>query len=93
MECYCAHYFAYLAGITGDIFPGIRARLRGSWENNGWYSDDWTTIDMQRRTADDGCLCFSATVHLDEAEEGRWFHWGCYSPRPMVANAGCSLPK
>jgi len=62
--------------MAGDIFPHVHARLRGSWDDNGRYSSDWTTVEMQRHTADDGCACFRATVRLDEAEQGRWFDWG-----------------
>ena len=69
-------HFTYFTGMAGNIFPNVQARLRGSWDNNGRYSDSWTDRDMRRDTADDGCLCFRAIVDLDEAERERQFNWG-----------------
>jgi 1,4-alpha-glucan branching enzyme len=69
-------HFSYLTGVQGNIFPGVRAVLHGSWDGVGRRSSTWTTSEMQRGTADDGCLCFRATVALDLTERGNWFDWG-----------------
>lgn len=74
--------FTYLTGLTGNLFPGARARLHGSWDARGRYAAAWSAADMQRTVADDGCVAFRATVELDEAERGRWFAWGVSLLRP-----------
>jgi 1,4-alpha-glucan branching enzyme len=65
--------FTYATGIVGDAFPGVRARLHGSWDA-GRYSDRWTVRDMRHR--EDDALSFEATVDLDTAEQGNEFRWG-----------------
>jgi 1,4-alpha-glucan branching enzyme len=67
-------HFTYATGIVGDVFPGMRARLHGSWDA-GRHSDRWTVRDMKRRASGDS-VSFEATVDLDTAEEGQWFRWG-----------------
>jgi 1,4-alpha-glucan branching enzyme len=69
-------HFSYLTGVKGNIFPGVRALLHGSWDGVGRRSSTWKTGEMERGTADDGCLCFRATVALDLAERGKGFDWG-----------------
>jgi 1,4-alpha-glucan branching enzyme len=68
--------FNYIVGVAGDIFLDTQARLHGSWDRNGHFSNDWTAVDMQRNISDDGCFSFHATVLFDEAELGRLFNWG-----------------
>ena len=37
--------FQFITGLKRAIFRN--ARLRGSWDSNGLYSDSWTEIPMQ----------------------------------------------
>ena len=66
--------FTYLTGLKKDLFRNMR--LTGSWDENGRYSDQWTSIPMQQAIAEDGCPCFNATVELDNSQIGWQFHWG-----------------
>ncbi len=66
--------FTYLTGLKKDLFRN--ARLTGSWDENGRYSDQWISIPMQQAIAEDGCPCFLATVELDDSQVGWQFHWG-----------------
>lgn len=66
--------FTYLTGLRRDIFRN--ARLTGSWDENGRYSEQWTSIPMQQTTGEDGCACFTATVELDDSQLGWLFRWG-----------------
>ena len=68
--------FTYSTGVVGDVFPGVRARLHGSWDRDGQYSDQWSITDMAREAPGDDSVSFRASVDLDAAEQGRWFHWG-----------------
>jgi 1,4-alpha-glucan branching enzyme len=68
-------HLVYLTGVNGDIFPGVRARLHGSWDNSGHYTDTWTISNMVRDIAEDGCVCFRAGIQL-EGEMGQSFKWG-----------------
>lgn len=66
--------FVYLTGIDRDIFRNVR--LSGSWDINGQYADQWTSVPMEQVTGEDGCPCFRATVEFDDSEAGRQFYWG-----------------
>ena len=66
--------FTYLTGLKKDLFRN--ARLTGSWDENGRYSEEWNSIPMQQAIAEDGCPCFQAKVELDESQVGSQFHWG-----------------
>jgi 1,4-alpha-glucan branching enzyme len=66
--------FTYITGLRRNIFRN--ARLTGSWDVNGGYSNQWSTIPMQQTTAEDGCPCFTATVELDDSQIGWLFRWG-----------------
>jgi 1,4-alpha-glucan branching enzyme len=68
--------FTYFTGVVGDVFPGVRARLHGSWNRDGRYSDHWSITDMAREAPGVDSASFRASVDLDAAEQGRWFHWG-----------------
>lgn len=65
--------FTYFTGLTREIFAN--ARLTGSWDGNGRYSEQWTTIPMQQTTGEDGCPCFTTTVELDDSQVGWLFRW------------------
>lgn len=66
--------FTYFTGLNKDLFHNVR--LIGSWDKNGCYSNQWTSIEMQPRLGEDGCPCFTATAELDEAQVGWQFYWG-----------------
>lgn len=73
--------FTYLTGLKRSIFHN--ARLRGSWDANGRYADNWTDRPMQAIVGEDGAPAFTATVQLDEAEIGRVFRWGVVLDGPQ----------
>lgn len=64
----------YMTGLTRAIFRN--ARLRGSWDAAGRYSDDWTESPMQEGVGEDGCPMFSGSVTLDLIDRPRTFKWG-----------------
>lgn len=76
--------FTYLIGLRRDIFRN--ARLTGSWDENGRYSNQWLSIPMQQTTAEDGCPCFTATVQLDDSQIGWLFRWGVILDGPAGNN-------
>jgi 1,4-alpha-glucan branching enzyme len=76
--------FRYLTGLTRAIFRN--ARLRGSWNTNGRYSNDWTESPMQEVAGDDGCPMFTASVALDLADQHRTFRWGVVLDGPQGGN-------
>lgn len=67
--------FKYASGMVGDVLTGVRARLHGSWDGEGLYSDQWLVIDMTPNSAD-GSVSFHADVELDSVGHGTWFRWG-----------------
>jgi 1,4-alpha-glucan branching enzyme len=66
--------FTYFTGLRRSFVNNVR--LTGTWDNNGRYSDQWTTLPMQQTTGEDGCPCFTATVNLDDSQIGQQFRWG-----------------
>jgi 1,4-alpha-glucan branching enzyme len=76
--------FRFLTGLKRHIFHN--ARLRGSWDAQGRYSDSWTETPMTEARAEDGCPSFSATVKLDRAEAEKRFRWGVALDGPRGAN-------
>lgn len=66
--------FIFLTGINKKVFTNVR--LKGSWDMNGFYSDQWTALAMSEITGTDGCPAFSAHVSLDLSENGKSFNWG-----------------
>ncbi|NBD32841.1 MAG: alpha-amylase [Cyanobacteria bacterium] len=73
--------FTYLTGLKRNIFQN--ARLSGSWDANGRYSDQWLTTPMEEKTAEDGCPCFTTTVALDDSQVGLQFRWGVILDTPV----------
>jgi 1,4-alpha-glucan branching enzyme len=67
-------HFEYRTGLRHPAF--VNARVTGSWDANGLFSEAWTTQPMTPFTADDGCPAFRATVQLDDSQFGRVFRWG-----------------
>lgn len=76
--------FQYLTGVRRAIFRN--ARLRGSWDANGRYSDHWTESAMLEKLGDDGCPTFTASVALDLADRDRTFRWGVALDGPQGSN-------
>lgn len=68
--------FTYATGLVGDVLPGVRARLHGSWDGAGRHSGQWSVIDMARDAPGDDSVSFRADVDLDVAGRGAWFRWG-----------------
>lgn len=65
--------FTYFTGLRRDIFRNVR--LTGSWDENGRYSEHWTSIPMAQMTGEDACPSFTATVQLDDSQIGWLFRW------------------
>jgi 1,4-alpha-glucan branching enzyme len=67
--------FTFVTGIKPPLFSN--ARLHGSWDANGRYSDHWSVQPMgEPIPGEDGCPAFSTIVNLDSTQTGSWFHWG-----------------
>jgi 1,4-alpha-glucan branching enzyme len=66
--------FTYFTGLRRSFVNNVR--LTGTWNNNGRYSDQWTSLPMQQTTGEDGCPCFTATVNLADSQIGQQFRWG-----------------
>lgn len=76
--------FQFITGLKRAIFRN--ARLHGSWDANGNYSDNWTDVPMQEEIWSDGCPVFTASVTLDLADQGQLFKWGVILDGPQGAN-------
>lgn len=76
--------FRFVTGLKRQIFRN--ARLRGSWDGNGRYSDQWTESPMTEEPGEDGCPIFKATVQLDLSDSNRTFKWGVVLDGPQGAN-------
>src|SRR5262249_41653730 len=66
--------FWFMVGLQRPLFRN--ARLVGSWDANGRYSDTWSERPMQETTGTDGCPAFTASVLLDTTDQARTFKWG-----------------
>src|SRR5829696_785188 len=76
--------FRYQTGLARPIFRN--ARLRGSWDGNGHYSDQWTETAMADIIAADGCPAFEAAIDLDVSDADQVFKWGVVLDGPRGAN-------
>ena len=76
--------FQFIIGLKRTIFRN--ARLRGSWDSSGRYSDNWTESAMQVEVGEDGCPIFKASVSLDLADRDKTFKWGVVLDGPQGAN-------
>ena len=87
--------FTYYTGLARDIFHD--ARLAGSWDAAGRYSDVWTEQPMAALRTEDGGRGFRATVTFDESQIGSTFR--CRRKRekrpsaPTVSNARTSCQR
>jgi len=66
--------FIYYTGIKESLFSN--AKLIGSWDINGNYSDNWTFIDMSPVIGYDGCPAFQCSINFNITQVGWTFHWG-----------------
>lgn len=76
--------FHFITGLKRAMFRN--ARLRGSWDGSGRYSDNWTESAMTEDVGTDGCPIFSTSVAFDSAELGKSFKWGVVLDGPQGAN-------
>lgn len=76
--------FQFITGLKRAIFRN--ARLYGSWNGSGQYSDNWTEVPMQEEIGVDGCPIFKASISLDLADQGKTFKWGVILDGPQGAN-------
>jgi 1,4-alpha-glucan branching enzyme len=76
--------FQFITGVKRAMFSN--ARLRGSWDTNGRYSDDWTESPMREEMGADGSPMFRAAVDLDLVDAGKTFKWGVVLDGPQGAN-------
>jgi 1,4-alpha-glucan branching enzyme len=77
-------HFEYLTGLRRPHFRS--ARLTGSWNGQGFASEQWATVPMQPFTATDGCPAFRATIELDDSQIGQSFRWGVLVDTPRQPN-------
>lgn len=66
--------FTYLTGIKKALFRNVN--LQGSWDTNGNYSAQWTSVPMKAITGEDGCPAFQAIVTLNSPIADTKFNWG-----------------
>jgi 1,4-alpha-glucan branching enzyme len=76
--------FTYFTGLKREIFRN--ARLWGTWDAQGRWSQDGLETPMTAILAEDGCPGFTATVDLDDGEIGKVFRWGVRFDTPAAAN-------
>jgi len=73
--------FVYDTGIRRKLFSNVR--LRGSWDQEGRYSDTWSEWPMQEAIAPDGAVTFEAVVPLQVSEVGKEFTWAVLHDGPL----------
>ncbi len=76
--------FQFMTGLKRKIFRN--ARLCGSWDSKGRYSDTWSEYPMQEGVGEDGCPMFKASIPLDLADRDKTFKWGVVLDGPQGAN-------
>lgn len=76
--------FLYQTGIKSPLFSN--ARLHGSWNGEGRYSEEWSETAMQEITGEDGCPAFQATIQFLDNQSESQFHWGVLLDGPERAN-------
>jgi len=76
--------FQFITGLKRTLFRN--ARLRGSWDENGGYSDNWTDVPMVEEIGPDGCPIFTVPVTLDLADRDKIFKWGVILDGPQGAS-------
>jgi 1,4-alpha-glucan branching enzyme len=76
--------FQFITGLKRTIFRN--ARLRGSWDDQGRYSDHWTESPMQGGVGEDGCPIFTVSLSLNFADQNKTFKWGVVLDGPQGTN-------
>src|SRR5262245_59030771 len=76
--------FQFITGLKRVIFRN--ARLCGSWDGNGRYSDSWTESMMNEEVGEDGCPIFMGSVWLDLDDQAKIFNWGVVLDGPQGSN-------
>jgi 1,4-alpha-glucan branching enzyme len=76
--------FSYRPGLKTNPFSNVQ--LAGSWDAAGHPAADWTSIAMRPGIDPDGCPCFDAQVHFDDAGVGIVFNWGVRLDGPAGAD-------
>ena len=76
--------FRFITGLKRAIFRN--ARLRGSWDDRGQYSGNWTELLMEESIGEDGCPIFKNVVSIDLVDQGRIYKWGVVLDGPQGAN-------
>ncbi len=76
--------FQFVTGLRRPMFR--HARMRGSWDTNGRYAEDWTETPMLEVIGDDGCPMFTAALSLDAADHDQLFKWGVVLDGPQGSN-------
>ena len=76
--------FEFVTGLRRRIFRN--ARLVGSWDAAGRYSDTWSETPMEDVWAGDWCPAFRASVALDLADSDKTFKWGVVLDGTTLAN-------
>ena len=61
--------FEFITGLARPMFSN--ARLRGSWDVNGRYSDDWTESPMHAEMGQTDVRSSAGLVALDLAHRGQ----------------------
>ncbi|MCC6697119.1 MAG: alpha amylase C-terminal domain-containing protein [Candidatus Hydrogenedentes bacterium] len=77
--------FQFITGLRR--MPFRNARLRGSWDGSGRYSDTWTEHPMQVARGEDGCSIFEYSISLDSADQDKVFKWGVCLDGPQGSNS------
>ena len=76
--------FQFITALKRAIFRN--ARLRGSWDAAGRYSDNWTECTMQQAVGEDGCPIFKTVVSIDLEDQDKLFKWGVVLDGPQGTN-------
>ncbi len=79
-----AVHFRFLTGLKRKIFRD--ARLLGTWDDNGRWSQGWTETPMMEIVAEDGCPGFGLIVKFDAGEVGKRFQWAVRLSTPAAAD-------
>ena len=52
-------HFTFHAGVSRPVFQHVR--LVGSWDSEGRYSEQWSTVEMLEFRDESGCPAFQAS--------------------------------
>lgn len=76
--------FVFHTGLCRPLFQNVR--LVGSWDADGRFSDQWSTVAMSGAVDETACASFEATVSLESADMGSQFRWGVMADTPGTPN-------